>query len=177
MTYATLDWIDACYAVTDDGRVFSDKRSGERRQMSLRKAKNGYLYVSLRAGRHTRTFSVHRLVLRAFSGIDGPQCNHKDGDRLNNHVDNLEWCTSSENHRHSFLHLGRRGPMLGKSGAAHNRSRGVIQLAKDGTLVGTWGSMQEAARNGFLASQICKVCSGKYKTHRGFIWQYSQPGV
>jgi hypothetical protein len=67
---------------------------------------NGYKFVQLRPIITQHNWSVHRLVAIHF--IDNPlnkQCiNHKDCNRTNNHVDNLEWCTHSENTLHSRIH-------------------------------------------------------------------------
>lgn len=69
---------------------------------------NGYLVVSLylKFGdrRKHATRKVHRLMMIAFKGYDEkrPIVNHKDGNKLNNSLDNLEWTTSSENNRHAY---------------------------------------------------------------------------
>lgn len=66
--------------------------------------KNGYLYVSLSKDGKVKRFKVNRLVAEAF--IDNPYnlpiTNHKDGDKTNNCVSNLEWCTHSENLSHAY---------------------------------------------------------------------------
>ena len=66
--------------------------------------KNGYLYVSLSKNGQVKRFKVNRLVAEAF--IDNPYnlpiTNHKDGNKTNNCVNNLEWCTYSENLSHAY---------------------------------------------------------------------------
>jgi len=84
------------YAVTDDGRVWSYKTN---KWLSQANTGNGYKSVRL----HGKSHSVHRLVAKAF--CDNPKdkgyVNHLDGDKHNNHVDNLEWVTHSENMKHA----------------------------------------------------------------------------
>lgn len=63
----------------------------------------GYLETTFKVGRRDKHFLIHRLVALAFlpnpNGL--PQVNHKDGDKLNNHASNLEWCSSKENCDHA----------------------------------------------------------------------------
>jgi len=72
------------------------------------KASNGYLLVSFCVDKVKSNHSVHRLVARAFISNESnkPQVNHKDGNKHNNHVDNLEWATRSENMKHAYNELG-----------------------------------------------------------------------
>lgn len=72
------------------------------------KMKNGYMQVLLWKGKQAKGFLVHRIVAEAF--IENPRCctdvNHIDGDKQNNCVSNLEWCTRSENLKHAYkMHL------------------------------------------------------------------------
>ena len=90
------------YFVNEQGEIFSSKR------VPLIKIKQkinkGYAYVYLcKNSKHT-TLKVHRIVAQAFiaNPENKPEVNHKDGNKLNNHVDNLEWCTRSENNKHAW---------------------------------------------------------------------------
>jgi len=80
----------------------------------------GYSKVSL----NKKHYSVHRLVAETFiPNIENkPQVNHKDGNKQNNHVDNLEWCTCSENHKHAFATKLRK-PHFGQQ---HQNSKLVL---------------------------------------------------
>ena len=68
------------------------------------KAKGNYITCVLTKYGEHQTFRIHQLVAETFiPNPDGKQCvNHKDGNKQNNHVSNLEWCTHSENNRHAF---------------------------------------------------------------------------
>ncbi len=90
--------------------------------------KYGYYKVHLRLAEKGINIypMVHKIVAKAFLGLcpeDKSQINHKDSNKLNNHVDNLEWCTHSENHKHSYrngthaLNL-HRCPITGQNGGA-----------------------------------------------------------
>ena len=89
------------YQVSEDGVVTSPHG----RILSHQVCHKGYHRVVLQAGRKHRLHTgVHRLVaLCHLPNPDGrDQVNHKDGDKSNNHVSNLEWCAGSENVRHAF---------------------------------------------------------------------------
>ena len=72
------------------------------------KSKSGYLIVSFCVDGIKSNQTVHRLVARAFISNESnkPQVNHKDGNKHNNHIDNLEWMTASENGLHAYRVLG-----------------------------------------------------------------------
>ena len=71
---------------------------------------NGYMYVSLSNSDRGRTITVHRLVANAFlpNHENKPILNHKDEDKHNNCVSNLEWCTSLYNNTYNNVHLKRK---------------------------------------------------------------------
>ena len=106
------------YAVSNYGRV-KNIRTG--RIMHLSETYNGYLQVCLRKDGRYYDRRVHRLVAYAFLSdgyddfeLDILDVNHIDGDKKNNHVDNLEWCTRSENAIHAFKLGLRHAPRMMK---------------------------------------------------------------
>lgn len=121
------------YAVSNGGRV---KNIISGAVLSQRKSSNGYLRVNLRTGavkyENPHTEHVHRLVAESFLPIepDKPFVNHKDGNKHNNSVDNLEWCTASDNITHAYrmgLELPRKCPQSEKARAiniaSHNTEK------------------------------------------------------
>lgn len=66
--------------------------------------RNGYLGYSIMIGGIKKMYTVHRLVAETFipNPLNLPQVNHKDGNKKNNHVNNLEWVTASQNLQHAF---------------------------------------------------------------------------
>jgi len=88
------------YSVSSDGRVFSNKRSG---QIELSPSMStGYAKVTLSNGGEKKNWQVHRLVAELFipNRKNLEIVNHIDGDKLNNDVSNLEWVTRKGNARH-----------------------------------------------------------------------------
>jgi len=111
------------YQVSSLGRV-----SNYRKVMQAQTMPRGYKTIGLTiTGKHF-TRLIHRLVAENF--IDNPESkpevNHKDGDKSNNSVANLEWCTSSENKQHAYstgltvYNVPTRGLKIGKNSKYHN---------------------------------------------------------
>lgn len=129
--------------------------------------KSGYYQVSIKIN-ETNKFSnryIHRLVAQYW--IDNPEnkreVNHKDGNKLNNNINNLEWITSAENqkHRHSI-------------GIIQTSQRRIGKFTKDGKLIAKFNSIKDAAdldNNGIRVS-IDNVLQGKRYTLKGFVWKY-----
>ena len=127
------------YQVSDMGNVRSLNYHGKKITQQLRyESVKGYLRVSLSDKNKVIRFSVHRLV--AFVFIPNPYnkrtVNHKNGIKTDNRACNLEWMTYSENNKHSFAVLGRKGtkPTLGKSGVLNWNSKPINQLTLSGSL-------------------------------------------
>lgn len=123
------------YQVSNHGKVKSldriihDGKPGERKikggVMRLNVVGTGYITVSLYQPDIQRCNEyVHKLVLLMFEGFPPTtehECNHKDGNKQNNHISNLEWVTKSENNRHAFNVLGRKA--ISNPGEANGNSK------------------------------------------------------
>jgi len=89
------------YMVTRDGRVYSTYKKGFLR---FKTDKDGYKAVCLQKDGTKKYYLVHRLVAETYleNPFNLPTVNHKDGNKANNNVDNLEWCTFSDNLKHAY---------------------------------------------------------------------------
>lgn len=156
------------------------------------RGKTGYMCVRLSKNNEITNYNVHRLVAEAFipNPLNLPCVNHKDEDKTNNHVDNLEWCTYQYNNTYGTA-IERRAKkhsinMLGKTNT--NRSKPVIQYDLDGNVVNEFPSVAEACRVLKLdKSMIFRNINGGYfdtrfnrwynsNTYKGFIWKYKEKG-
>ena len=147
------------YQVRNFGRVKSIK-FGKEIIMNLNPNSSGYLLVNLCKDGTVKAFAVHRLVAEAFipNPYNLPQVNHRDENKLNNNVDNLEWCTNEYN-----INYGTRTERYSKT---------VLQYTLDGEFVREWASANECGRNGFNPRRVGDCCRGERKTHKGYIWKF-----
>jgi hypothetical protein len=176
---------EGLYQVSSHGNVRSLERTGKKTQLRGRLLKKTihrnkglesnstpYERVSLSLGGVFYGVKVHRLVATAFLEHDDVrnQVNHKDGNGLNNHLDNLEWCTGRENVQHSWRELGRT-PRPGLKDAA---SKKIKQINSVGETVKIWDSANQAGREaGFNHNGISHVLTGRQSTHKGYRWEYA----
>lgn len=95
------------YSITDDGKVISYKFK-KPKEMSIWTNKAGYQYISLCENNIAKHYAVHRLVAEAFipNPNNLPEINHKDKNRSNNKIDNLEWCDRKYNLEYSYSTMG-----------------------------------------------------------------------
>ncbi|MFT4271832.1 MAG: NUMOD4 motif-containing HNH endonuclease [Pantoea sp.] len=131
----------------------------------------GYLQVKISG----KKYSVHRLIALAFCDGYSPELvvNHKNGVRDDNRAENLEWVTHSENLRHAYRELGKRGRCLGKFSSEHHVSRRVISTDLKTGEQRAYLSGMDAVREGFDSSSICRCCYGKYRHHKGKAWRFA----
>lgn len=132
-----------------------------------------YLKSYLSKNGKKKSYQIHRLVAIAFipNVQNKPQVNHIDGNKSNNNILNLEWCTNSENQIHAY----RMGLNHVKSlkGYLNPCSKEVIKCDLDGNEIECFGSMKEAERmTGIHYTNISACCKGKTKTAGGFKWIY-----
>lgn len=164
--WKSVEGYDGLYEVSSFGRVKSLSNDKSRKEKILKPASNGcgYLNVNLHNEGKNKNFLVHRLVASAFLENPGnfPEVNHKDEDKKNNSVDNLEWCTRAYNRN-----FGTRNERMAKA-----KSKPVLQFTKNGEFVKEWQSTNECGRNGFNKGHVVSCCLGKQKSHAGFIWRY-----
>ena len=123
------------YAINVDGNV----RSLKTNRFLKHDLSTGYARVTLSNNKVKKKFLVHRLVAMEFipNTHNKPCVNHIDGDKLNNNINNLEWCTYSENERHSRMVLGKKIKhseetkiKMSKSAKGRDTTKAVIQSLK-----------------------------------------------
>lgn len=152
------------YFVSNEGRVFSEK---SKKYLSPDKVGSGYLKVDLYLNGERNTKLIHRLVAEAFVPNNNPkintEVNHKDENKTNNKVENLEWCDRKYNNEYSKIQ-----EILTKQ-----KKKPVYQYSLDNKLVTTWPSARECERNSeFKQSAISRCCKGLQTQHKGYKWLY-----
>ena len=175
------EWVDyrGLYQVSSDGKVKSlnYKGTGQERILKCRHRKDGYFDVMLYKNGKYKSFKIHRLVAFAFLINDEPliktQVNHKDENKENNRVNNLEWCTREYN-----INYGNRTKKASESnsGENHPKARKVI-LLNTGEV---FDYIKQAEEKYKVANgNISHCCNGRIKsagkdneTGEKLVWMY-----
>lgn len=152
------------YQVSSIGRVKSlnyNHTTGKDRILKPAKDIYGYLYVSLCKQGKIKTHRIHRLVAEAFipNPNNFPQVNHKNEDKTNNYVSNLEWCDRKYN-----CNYGTRNKRI-----AEKCSKQVL-CVETGKIYPSTHQVEKQL--GFAHQNIVNACIGKRKTCGGFHWKY-----
>lgn len=138
------------------------------------KDSKGYLHISIYNDAHIKhKFQIHRLVAKYFipNPNNLPQVNHKDENKSNNCVDNLEWCTNNYN-----TNYGNRNYNLSRSFKNNSKtSKIILQYDKDKNLLKEWPSINEIRRSlNYGTAGIWKCCQGKQNYAYNYIWRYKE---
>lgn len=151
------------YEISNWGRVKSFKLDSNGKILTPCNSGRGYYYVELWKYGKRKRCKIHRLVATAFipNPNNLPEVNHKDENKRNNYLGNLEWCSQAYN-----LAYGTRVERI---------SIPVVQLDKKGNFVSEFESLTEASKITDIAiSSICNCCQHKksFKSAGGFIFLY-----
>ena len=154
-------YLDTYYSISNDGQVRNDKTN----KILSQSTQQDYKHVTLNINGKAKRMKVHRLVAQTFleNPENKPYVNHKDGNRSNNNVNNLEWVTPSENTQHAV----KTGLFI--SGVA----KPVNQYSLDGILMMTFPSSAEASRQtGTSQEKITMCCKRQRETANDYQWRY-----
>lgn len=164
---------EGLYQISNYGRVKSLGNNKERKEKILKGGiSNGYCIVLLAINNIRKIYRVHRLVAIAFieNKENKLEVNHKDTNKLNNKIDNLEWKTSSENKRHAFEN-GLYDNVIKK--IKEKNKKKIVQCDLNGNEIKVWESASEVQEKiGIRKSSICLCCKGKYKMAGCYKWKY-----
>ena len=147
---------------------FGEIRHKKRKQiLKPRPNRGGYGYVNFTINGIHKNFAIHRIVANAFipnpNGLE--EVNHKDYNKLNNCVNNLEWVDSSKNKQHAYKKIENH----------ISRGKQVEQYSKSGEYITTYNTISEAAKAmNCCVAAISNCCLGRTKTSMGFQWRFSE---
>lgn len=173
--------MNGLYQVSNLGKVKSLNRIAKSKNESIKHIqgkelkincdKMGYPIVMLSKEGKRETKRVHKLVAKAF--IKNPNnytmINHIDGNKTNNNVNNLEWCTQKHNIQQAYL-LGLSKRRLGKQNVL---SKTVNQYSLDGEFIKQWECTMQVERElGLNNKLISNCCRGNTNKAYGYIWRY-----
>ena len=177
-----ISGFEGLYKISSFGRIMSFKKDKNGVILKNTNRKGDYFSFVLQGkGKKTKSTRIHRLVAEAFipNPNNLPEVNHKDGNKQNNRVENLEWCSRSYNAKHSLnMHPEQLDPMIYYNKIL--RPKPIVQLRKDGTIVNRFENGAEASRiTGVCQRNILQVANRTpfkpghpRKTAGGFVWRF-----
>ena len=148
---------EGLYAVTSCGKVWSYKNKKFLKPLT---DINGYLYVNLFKDGKMKHYKVHRLVAEAYlpNPNNLPQINHRDENKANNCLQNLEWCDAKYNSNY-----GTRNDKIKKP---------ILQFSLEGEFIREWPSATDVGLK--VQSHICDCAKGNRKSAYGYIWKFKE---
>ena len=153
------------YLVDENGNIFS-KNIG--RYLKQRTNEKGYKYVRLSKNDVKRKWFIHRCVACAFlpNPLNLPQINHKDENKQNNCVNNLEWCTNKYNQNYGTIKERKKNSYKIKNNYL------IAQYDKNMSLIKFHNSFREIERKlKYDHCAISRCCKNKQKTSYGYVWR------
>ena len=177
-------WIpefEGAYMFSNYGRIKSIKRKGNNKDRikKCRISKSGYVYTNIQYNGKKIVVKPHRLigVYLIPNPLNKSQINHKDCNKLNNHISNLEWVTASENVQYCFTVGGKVPWNKGLTGSDTHINKHILQYDLNGNFIKEWDCILTAARYyNITSTHLIRVCQGVKKTGAGFIWRYKKEG-
>ena len=171
--YKDIEGYEGLYKISNQGRVLSlgngNSNNSKERILKPLKHKNGYLKVILSKQGKIKNYLIHRLVCEAF--LPNPnnlsEINHRDEDKTNNFIQNLEWCTREYNSNY-----GTRTERTRLLNTNHPNTSKKVMCVETGLIYPSTNEVQR--QTGFSKSSISMCCNGKQKTCSGFHWKYVQ---
>lgn len=167
-----VEGYEGLYQVSNKARVRSKNTI-----LSPEISNKGYLMVGMRKPGKHQLKTIHRMMGIAF--IPNPEpliydcINHKDGNKLNNDLDNLEWCTKSMNNKHAYATGLKIPKWTDKHGEEHPRSKKVFQFDRLGKFIKEHINSRIASNEtGANYKHISAVTKGKRLTAGGYLWSY-----
>ena len=181
--WKSVEGYEGLYQVSSYGRVRSldrmvinsdgVKRLFKGRILKPNKVRNGYLKIQLSKSGKVNGALIHRLVAQSFiqNPDNLPIINHKDENKTDNHVENLEWCDSKYNTNYGTAIQRSAEKRLNSP----KLSKPVLQIDKEtNEIVDKYPSAMEAARQLKIdQGNISSCCRGELKAYKGFKWQYT----
>lgn len=150
------------YKIYEDGEIYSTYKKDFMRGNT---DSNGYKYIDLRSCNPIiKNPKIHRLIMLAFnSNKPKEQINHIDGDKNNNHINNLEWSTNRDNRIHAI-----------KNGLKDEINYGIAQYDLDDNLLNIFDTASEALEMLEIdgsPGNIGRVIRGSRKSAYGYVWK------
>ena len=152
---------EGLYGITSCGKVWSYRNE---KFLKPWVSRNGYFMVNLHKDGKVKKYTVHRLVAEAYipNTENLPQINHRDENKANNCLQNLEWCDASYN-----INYGTHNEKVSNS-----RKIPILQYDLDGNFIREWNSATDIGKE--VSSTICNCLKGKLKSAYGYIWKYKE---
>jgi len=163
--WKTINDYEGLYQVSNYGEIKSLQHYRGKENILRQRIKRGYYTIGLRKQNKRKWYIVHRLVAMAFipNPNNLPQINHKDENKLNNNVENLEWCDALYNNCY--------GKRLNKVSNSNKTKKQVIQYDLNMNKLNIYNSIASASRStNTNITSISKCINNKRKTANNYIW-------